>query len=92
MIHVKCCVGSSCHIRGGAATLKALAALIKEHGLEEDVELTADLCLENCLKAPNVVVDDVIFGGITPDMVEEFFREQILAKVKDAQSRNNNDQ
>lgn len=82
MVSVKCCVGSSCHIRGGAKTLKALNALIAEHNLEGKVELVADLCLDNCIQAPNVVVDGVIYGGITPDKAEAFFTEHILEQAK----------
>ncbi len=81
MISVKCCVGSSCHIRGGAKTLKALRALIEEHHLEAKIELVADLCLDNCIQAPNVVVDGEVFGGVTPDKAEEFFRQHILERV-----------
>ncbi len=81
MLSVKCCVGSSCHIRGGAKTLKAFNALILEHNLTGKVELAADLCLENCIQAPNVVVDGQIFGGVTPDKAEAFFAEHILKRI-----------
>ncbi len=81
MVHVKCCVGSSCHIRGGAKTLKLLRSLIESHGLDGEIDLAADLCLDNCIQAPNVVVDDVIYGGITPDKAEAFFTEHILRLV-----------
>lgn len=82
MISIKCCVGSSCHIRGGAKTLKAFRSLIEQHGLEEKVELLADLCLDNCIQAPNVVVDGEVFGGVTPDKAEAFFHEHILERIK----------
>lgn len=82
MISIKCCVGSSCHIRGGAKTLKAFKALIAEHNLSDKVELAADLCLDNCIQAPNVVVDGEIFGGITPDKAEAFFTEHVLNRVE----------
>jgi NADH:ubiquinone oxidoreductase subunit E len=81
MLHIKVCVGSSCHIRGGAKTLKALKSLIESHGLFDSVDLAADLCLDNCIQAPNVVVDGITFGGVTPDKAEEFFTETILARV-----------
>lgn len=81
MISIKCCVGSSCHIRGGAKTLKAFRSLIETHGLEDKVELAADLCLDNCIQAPNVVVDGVTYGGVTPDKAEAFFAEHILGRV-----------
>jgi NADH:ubiquinone oxidoreductase subunit E len=82
MLTVKCCVGSSCHIRGGAKTLKAFKALIEQHNLQTEVDLAADLCLENCLQAPNVVIDGIVYGGVTPDKAEDFFREHILSKVR----------
>lgn len=88
MIQVKVCVGSSCHIRGGAKTLKVLKSLIDAHDLSDQVDLIADLCLDGCIRAPNVVVDGTIFGGITPDKAEKFFAECIAAKVdQDADSR-----
>lgn len=67
MVEVKVCVGSSCHVRGGAMTLKALKSLIESHGLTDEVNLSADLCLDNCLRAPNVVVDGTVHGGVTPN-------------------------
>lgn len=83
MLQLKVCVGSSCHIRGGAVTLKILKNLIEKHELERVIDLAADLCLDNCIQAPNVVVDGTIYGGITPDKAEEFFNTQILPKVND---------
>lgn len=84
MVAVKVCVGSSCHIKGGVQTLKTFRDLIDEYELSGKVDLSADLCLEGCLKAPNVLVDGSIYGGITPDKAEEFFRQRILVRVDDA--------
>lgn len=90
MLEVKVCVGSSCHIRGGAGTLKQLKALIEAHGLSDKVSLSADLCFEGCLQAPNVVVGDTVFGGVTPDKVEKFFLENILPRLDaDGNTRDN---
>ncbi|HOK54733.1 MAG TPA: (2Fe-2S) ferredoxin domain-containing protein [Armatimonadota bacterium] len=82
MLEVRVCVGSSCHIRGGAKTLKTLKSLIESHGLADKVDLSADLCLDNCMQAPNVIVDGAIFGGITPDRAEKFFTDYILKKLQ----------
>lgn len=81
-LQVKVCVGSSCHIRGGTGTLKALEVLIQNSGKSDDVELSADLCLDNCMEAPNVVVDGLVHGGITPEKAELFFNDVILPLVK----------
>lgn len=82
MVSIKCCVGSSCHIRGGAKTLKLLKSLIESNELGGKVELAADLCLDNCIQAPNVVVDGEVYGGITPDKAEAFFEEQVVRRIR----------
>ncbi|MCL6629868.1 MAG: (2Fe-2S) ferredoxin domain-containing protein [Armatimonadetes bacterium] len=90
MLKVKVCVGSSCHIKGGARTLKELKALIEAYGLSDKVSLSADLCFEGCPQAPNVMVDDTLFGGVTPDRVEKFFLENILPRLDaDGNARDN---
>lgn len=81
MLEVRVCVGSSCHIRGGAKTLKTFKSLIESQGLADKIDLAADLCLDNCMQAPNVVVDGTIHGGVTPDQAEQFFNEHILSKL-----------
>jgi (2Fe-2S) ferredoxin len=69
-----------------------LRNLLEIHELLDEVDLAADLCLDNCIQAPNVVVDGTTFGGITPDRAEEFFSTQILAKVSgDAVTGNHHD-
>lgn len=80
-VQVKVCVGSSCHLRGGTGTLKALEMLIQNLGKSDDVMLSADLCLDNCMEAPNVVVNGKVYGGVTPDKAEKFFGDVILPLV-----------
>lgn len=84
VVEVRVCVGSSCHLRGGARTLKLLHSLINDAGVHNEVALRADLCLASCLGAPNVLVDGEPFGGVTPDRAEQFFRERILPKVRNS--------
>ena len=79
---IKVCVGSSCHIRGGTKTLRALETLIEKAKLTAHIDLKADLCLDNCMEAPNVVVGEDLHGGITPDRAEEFFKVHILPRVQ----------
>ena len=81
-LEVKVCVGSSCHIKGGSKTLRVFENLIEAQKLENLVDLKADLCLNNCLEAPNVVVGGDVFGGVTPEKAPAFFKEIILARVQ----------
>lgn len=90
MVQVKVCVGSSCHIRGGSKTLKAFKAFIEERNLADRVSLSADLCLEGCLQAPNVVVDGQVFGGVTPDRAGSFFEEQVIRRLEAESGPSNN--
>jgi hypothetical protein len=49
--------------------------------------------LENCVQAPNVVVDGTVFGGITPDRAERFFEDCVLSRINaDAVTGDNIDQ
>lgn len=80
-LEVRVCVGSSCHVKGGTKTLRALEALIEAEHLSGKIVLRADLCLDNCLEAPNVVVDGTVHGGVTPERVKEFFEAHILPRT-----------
>ncbi len=82
VIELRVCVGSSCHLKGGTETLKAFEALIDREHVSDKIVLKADLCLDNCLEAPNIVLDDCVYGGITPERVSAFFEETVLPMVK----------
>jgi NADH:ubiquinone oxidoreductase subunit E len=82
MVEVRVCVGSSCHVRGGTETLMKMQAMIQDAKLVDKVDLKADLCLDNCLEAPNVVVNGQIHGGVTPDKVCDFFNGEVLPLIK----------
>ena len=62
------------------AVTDTLQQLIAEHKLEDKVSLGGTFCLSNCQKGVCVTVDDVLFS-VTPETVNEFFQENVLAKV-----------
>jgi len=74
------CIGSSCHVKGSRQVVRALQKLIADNQLEDKVELGGTFCLSNCQKGVCVTVDDVLFS-VTPESVDEFFHENVLAKV-----------
>lgn len=78
VVEIKVCVGSSCHVKGGSKTLRVLENLVKGSDMSDRIDLRADLCLGNCLEAPNVVVNNEVYGGVTPDKAEEFFALHVL--------------
>ena len=74
------CIGSSCHIKGSRQVVGELQRLIKENGLGERVELGGTFCMGKCQQGVCVTVDEV-FHSVTPETVEEFFLNEVMAKV-----------
>ncbi|MBQ7290455.1 MAG: NAD(P)H-dependent oxidoreductase subunit E [Clostridia bacterium] len=74
------CIGSSCHIKGSRQVVEKLQNLIAENKLEGKVELAGTFCMGNCQKGVCVTADNE-FYSVTPDTVDEFFANAVLAKV-----------
>jgi NADH:ubiquinone oxidoreductase subunit E len=74
---VRVCRGTACHVRGGKSILK----LTKQHlGIEEgqttkDMEYTLETvaCIGVCALAPNLVVNNKIYGNMNPKKVAAIF-------------------
>ena len=74
------CIGSSCHIKGSRQVVEQLQKLIAEHQLGDKVELGGTFCMGKCQQGVCVTVDEV-FHSVTPETVESFFRDVVLARV-----------
>ena len=74
------CIGSSCHLKGSRQVVEKLQSLIAENNLGDKVELGATFCLGKCQQGVCVLVDED-FHSVSPDTVEEFFEENVRAKV-----------
>jgi NADH:ubiquinone oxidoreductase subunit E len=77
---VTVCIGSSCHIKGSRQVVEQLQYLIAENSLGDKVELGGTFCMGKCQQGVCVTVDNA-FYSVTPETVEEFFNENIKAKV-----------
>ena len=77
---VTVCIGSSCHIKGSRQVVEKLQALIEANKLSDKVELGGTFCMGKCQQGVCVSVDDE-FHSVTPDTVDTFFKESVLAKV-----------
>ena len=77
---VTVCIGSSCHIKGSRQVVEQLQRLIAENALNGKVDLAGNFCLGRCQEGVCVTVDDT-FHSVSPDTVEDFFANEILAKV-----------
>ena len=72
------CIGSSCHLKGSYDIINGFKALIAEHGLEDQVELSASFCLGHCTDGVTVKVDDELVTGVNRDNFREVFDAHIL--------------
>jgi NADH:ubiquinone oxidoreductase subunit E len=71
MVTVTVCVGSSCHIKGSRQIIVRFNELLKEHGLEDKIELQGSFCMERCGEGLNWQIDD---EPVTSSSVEEAIR------------------
>lgn len=77
---VTVCIGSSCHIKGSRHVVEQLQQLIAENNLSNKVELGGTFCLGNCQQGVCVMVDEA-FHSVSPETVNDFFANEILAKA-----------
>ena len=77
---VTVCIGSSCHIKGSRQVVEQLQYLINENNLGDKVDLGGTFCMGKCQQGVCVTVDGE-FYSVTPDTTEEFFQNNIKAKV-----------
>lgn len=77
---VTVCIGSSCHIKGSRQVVEQLQKMIADNELGDKVELGGTFCMNKCQQGVCVTIDDE-FYSVTPDNVQEFFNNQIKAKV-----------
>ena len=80
MLKITVCIGSSCHIKGSRQVGEKLQQLIAENNLQDKVDLGGTFCLGQCQQGVCVMVDDS-FHSVSPETVNEFFANEVLAKV-----------
>ena len=77
---VTVCIGSSCHVKGSRQVVEQLQYLINENNLGDKADLGGTFCMGKCQQGVCVTVDGE-FYSVTPDTTEEFFQNNIKAKV-----------
>jgi len=70
---IRVCLGTACHVRGGAKIAEAVekAIGVKDGGTTEDLRYTLEsvACIGACGLAPVMMVNDDTHGRLTPDQV-----------------------
>lgn len=74
------CIGSSCHVKGSRQVVEGLQRLIAENNLGDKVEMGGTFCMGQCRKGVSVMIDKRVFS-VSPETVEEFFKQNVLGKA-----------
>ncbi len=80
---IQICIGSSCHLKGSYTLVEKFKDAIDVNGLDLKVTLAGSFCAGKCNReGVTVMIDDEIFTGVTPEGFGEFFRKNVLEKIK----------
>jgi len=85
MTTITICVGSSCHLKGARELVKCFENLLKEHRLEDKVELKGSFCMERCGKGVNWQIDNEAFTSETVKDALKLFNEKVIRPLKDTE-------
>ena len=80
---VTVCLGSSCHVKGSHYVLESLQNAVKEHHLEDQVQLAGTFCTGHCQQGVCVFVGEKLCS-VSPETVGQFFQEEVLDKLQTA--------
>jgi len=76
-IELVVCMGSACFSRGNIKALELIQGYLREHGLEQDVQVTGTLCQDRCRQGPNVTVQGECFCGMEPKAILQILEERL---------------
>lgn len=72
---ISICMGTACYVRGAAEILNAAEEKlgIKQGSITPDGKFSLETCrcLGSCALGPMMMINDEVFGRLTPDMVDE---------------------
>ena len=80
MLKITVCIGRSCHLKGSRQVVEQLQKLIAENNVSDKIDLGGTFCMGKCQQGVCVTVNDE-FYSVSPDNVDEFFANSVLAKV-----------
>ncbi len=79
MKRILICMGSSCFARENRENLLLIEEYLKSHGLTDSVHIEGSLCIGECSKGPNLVIDGTMYHGVDPEKINEILDKELLA-------------
>lgn len=74
------CIGSSCHLKGSRQVVEELQRLVKEHHVEDKVELSGTFCMGKCQEGVCVTVDGKQYS-LNPVNTKTIFETELLPQL-----------
>lgn len=76
---VRACLGTACHVKGGSQIMDEICRHLKVNPGEttEDYKFSVErvACFGSCALSPVIVVDDKVYGRVTPKKVKKIIKE-----------------
>lgn len=76
---ISVCMGTACYVKGSEAVLDKFKSVLGLNVGEctEDMKFSLDACrcIGSCGLAPAVMINDDVYGNVTPDLVEEILKK-----------------
>ena len=76
---ISVCMGTPCHVKGAPKLISAIERElnIKVGGTDKDLNFTLEVCgcVGTCGLAPVVIVDDELYGDMSPDRIPKLLKE-----------------
>lgn len=68
-------MGSSCFSRGNSDMVTLVTQFIKEHKLQDKVNVEGNLCRGLCKEGPNIEINGKIYSHVTPESLDSILAE-----------------
>jgi NADH:ubiquinone oxidoreductase subunit E len=75
------CMGSACHQAGSYKLIPAISALVRQHHLEDRVQLKGAFCLDACMQGRSLKFGERVITGVTEEKLAALFASEILPKL-----------
>ena len=83
-LKITICMGSSCFARGNEENLRLIEEYIREHQLNDRIELSGRCCARQCAEGPNVSIDGVLYNKVGKDLLLNLLKEKLSAESKES--------
>ncbi|HOK22564.1 MAG TPA: NADH-quinone oxidoreductase subunit NuoE [Candidatus Hydrothermia bacterium] len=84
---INVCMGTACHVKGAEGIVKAvseeLGIKVGETTKDKFFTLSTARCFGACGLAPVIMINEDVYGKLTPEKVKEVIREYRLEKEKE---------